>query len=192
MLAMSGTIDDDFLQLVNRLSAPRPVASVFIETGTNLGYTAEAAAKIWPQVFTVELSSECLQQARPRLPANVVCCYGDSADALACLLKVIDKPVVVYLDAHWSGGIAAKGRDEVPLLRELSALRTHKHRDIVICDDYRLIGKSGQCGSPGHEQFPPMEYDWTRVTEELCDGALFGRIEHRSVYKDYLVYVTSG
>jgi hypothetical protein len=189
---MAGSIDQEFLGLVGRLCAGRAFPTVFIETGTNFGYSARLAAQIWPHVFTIELSIGCLERSRPILPPNVVCCYGDSADVLPSLLSVIDCPVVAYLDAHWSGGIAAKGPDETPLLRELKALESHKHRDIIICDDFRLFGKTGVCGIAGDEQYPPMRFDWTAVTEDLCAAVLGSRIEHKEIISDRLVFVTKG
>jgi hypothetical protein len=54
----------------------------------------------------------------------------------------------------------------VPLLFELEILNQRNYDDIIIIDDCRLLGKTGECGcGPNHSVYPTMTYDWTDITE---------------------------
>jgi hypothetical protein len=98
---------------------------------------------------------------------------GDSKKVLPELLSKIDEPVTIFLDAHYSGGSTAFGEEEVPLLYELEILKKRKHNDIIIIDDCRLLGKTGQCGcGPNHPVYPTMTYDWTNITEDKIKSLL--------------------
>ena len=97
---------------------------------------------------------------------------GDSKKILPELLKNINEPITIFLDAHYSGGETAFGEEEVPLLFELSILKERKYDDIIIIDDCRLLGKTGQCGNPGDTIYPPMTYNWTDITEEKIKNML--------------------
>jgi len=92
---------------------------------------------------------------------------GDSKIILPELLKNINEPITIYLDAHYSGGTTAFGDEEVPLLFELDILKNRNYDDIIIIDDCRLLGKSGVCGvGDDHPVYPTMIYDWSNITED--------------------------
>jgi FkbM family methyltransferase len=116
----------------------------FVETGTYLGSTAEAAAEIFEEVHTIELSAELAQQATARLAArkNVRVYQGDSSERLPQILKRLVGPALFWLDGHWSMGKTAKGKVNTPILEELRAIKESGLRNaVILIDDLRLFGK---------------------------------------------------
>ena len=66
---------------------------------------------------------------------------GESSGLLPQILAAIGEPVVFWLDAHYSGGVTAKGATECPLERELQIIADHAwHNHIILIDDVRLMG----------------------------------------------------
>ena len=169
---MGGSISNPVLGVctgVARLSGNRTPRTC-IETGTYRGDSALSFAQFFDRVHTIELSDEWFRFSRDRLAPypTVTCHHGDSAEVLAALLPSISEPVLFFLDAHYSGGPTALGREQKPLLRELEAICDRRQKDILIIDDVRLIGRSGECGYEGDSIYPRTTYDWRNVT--------FGRI----------------
>lgn len=111
---------------------------VFIETGTFLGYTTLAAAKIFDKVHTIELSKEIYLMAQENLKncKNVSVHQGNSCELLNNLLPSIPACTLFYLDGHYSGGSTAKGSQNTPVLEELAAIRNSGKSDsIILIDD---------------------------------------------------------
>lgn len=158
----------------------------FIETGTYLGETTERVASEFDTVYTIELSEEIYKSTKQRLSrlGNVKFLLGDSSKVVDVLSQVIDAPAVFFLDAHFAGGSTAQGEKEVPLYEELSAIAGRPQPDLIIIDDYRLFGKSGQCGAVGSEKYPPMTYDWRAITLDDCLDVL----RHRGVKIEYKLH----
>jgi hypothetical protein len=103
---------------------------------------------------------------------NVNIIHGDSTEQLEKLLKNINEPVTVFLDAHWSGGDTGRLDKDTPLLNELNILKNRKYDDIIIIDDSRHIGKKGKGGKKGNVNYPPMKFDWTYVTIDKIKSLL--------------------
>lgn len=117
-------------------------ADTFVETGTYLGDTAAAAAPLFQEVHTVELSQELYQQAAQRFGADdhVHVYQGDSADVLDSLIPRLTGRAVFWLDGHYNEGITAKGRDNTPILDELRALARHGTAEhVLLIDDISLF-----------------------------------------------------
>lgn len=158
-------MSDWFIDQVNRLGLPVP--HVFVETGTYLGITIAGKADHFREVHSIDLSEEFVKNARQKFSQlNVTIHHGDSAEVLVELSNKLQEPVIFYLDAHYSGGTTAFGRDEVPLLRELAVLGNRPYNDIIFVDDTRLFGRSGVEGTPGCKIYPMMHYDWRDITME--------------------------
>lgn len=140
----------------------------YIETGTYLGDGIKCVLNDYNCIHSIELSEKWynhnVQQFQNN--GNVKMYLGDSKKVLPELLSNIHEPVTIYLDAHYSGGTTSFGEEEVPLLFELEILKNRKYDDIIIIDDCRLLGKTGECGcGPGHPVYPTMTYDWRNITE---------------------------
>jgi hypothetical protein len=143
-----------------------------VETGTNYGHTSWEMKDHFT-IHTIELSGELYRKNVEKFKdTNVKCYWGDSKSMLPKIIKDIYEPILFYLDAHYSGGLAAFGEEECPLLQELEIISHRKYNDIIICDDLRLFGSTGKCGCNGCEQYPSMEYDWRDISIELCRKAI--------------------
>lgn len=150
-----------------RNTLKQEVPNVFVETGTFHAGNIPSKIGNFKEIHSIDLNPEFVQGAREKIrDPSVTFHHGDSADVLEQLASTWQEPVVFYLDAHWSGGATAFGRDETPLLRELRVLAQRPFNDIVFVDDMRLLGKKGQSGTPGDTVWPVIEYDWVDVSEQ--------------------------
>ena len=140
----------------------------YIETGTYLGNGIKCVLDNYENIHSIELSEKWYQHNVKQFKNNnnVKMYLGDSKKILPELLKTINEPITIYLDAHYSGGTTAFGEEEVPLLFELEILKQREYADIIIIDDCRLLGKTGICGAgDNHPVYPTMTYNWSNITE---------------------------
>jgi hypothetical protein len=140
----------------------------YIETGTYLGDGIKCVLNNYENIHSIELSEKWYQYNVEQFKnnKNVKIYLGDSKKILPELLKSINEPITIYLDAHYSGEPTAFGEEEVPLLFELEILKQRKYDDIIIIDDCRLLGKTGICGAENDPVYPTMTYDWINITED--------------------------
>ncbi len=114
----------------------------FIETGTYLGDTLGYIAKGEVQCTSIELSRELYEMARKRFDGykNVRLIQGDSGQRLLELLTEISKPVLFWLDGHYSAGISVRGETDTPISAELKAILSHPiKRHVILIDDARCF-----------------------------------------------------
>ena len=140
----------------------------YIETGTYLGDGIKCVLNNYKYIHSIELSEKWYNYniIQFKNNNNVKMYLGDSKKILPELLKNINEPITIYLDAHYSGGTTAFGEEEVPLLFELEILKNRKYDDIIIIDDCRLLGMTGICGAgDNHPVYPTMKFDWSNITE---------------------------
>jgi hypothetical protein len=140
----------------------------YIETGTYLGDGIKSVLNDYKIIHSIELSEKWYQHNVTQFENNnnVKMYLGDSKKILPELLKTLNEPITIYLDAHYSGGTTAFGEEEVPLLFELEILKQRKYDDIIIIDDCRLLGKTGICGAGDNDPvYPTMTYNWSDITE---------------------------
>jgi hypothetical protein len=157
--------------------------NTFIETGTLRGETTIHESRYFDRVHTIELSEELYKANLARFAAypNINSHLGNSADVLPEVLKGVNEPCLLYLDAHWSGDSSVdwsttqwKGygfdtahlgdgdiptpEEQCPLLDELAVIsRAINAPCIVLVDDIRVVGKK-DLGFPGE--------DWTHISLE--------------------------
>lgn len=119
----------------------------FIETGTYRGDTLAMAAKMVSRSYSIELDESLCALARHRFrhQADVEILWGDSAAVLPELLESVERPAVVWLDGHYSGGVTA-GEGNVPIWSELNAALSSEVGHLVLIDDARLF--NGTDGYP--------------------------------------------
>ena len=120
----------------------------------------------YERIYSIELVEKYynLNKEQFKNSKNVTIVHGDSSIKLDELLSNINEPVTVFLDAHWSGGDTGRIGKDTPLLEELDILKKRKYNDIIIIDDTRHIGKSGNAGRKGNKNYPPMKFDWSYIT----------------------------
>jgi hypothetical protein len=127
---------------------------VFVETGTYLGMTVAAVLHLFKQVFTIELDPKLAANAKWRFEAypHVQVLEGDSGTILESL-KLVDRQALIWLDAHWSGGITARQDSEIhtSVRAELKALREWQRRDhVLMLDD--IDDFNGEHGYPTQDE----------------------------------------
>jgi tetratricopeptide (TPR) repeat protein len=118
-------------------------ANIFIESGTYTGTTVEAAKKYFHEVHSIELSHTLYLKALDKFKQdkNVSLYQGDSAKILPRILPDIKGKIIFWLDAHYSGGITAKGGMDTPIMYELEAIKKSGLRStIILIDDIRCFG----------------------------------------------------
>lgn len=137
----NGSLSSYFLNLLQSLSH----AFTLIESGTFLGTTALRAAELFKKVHTIELCPLLCQKAQENLKQypHVTVHQGDSSTVLSSLAKNLYKPVVFWLDGHYSGTYfghqTARGTTITPLLEELKALEQSEIKDgLIVINNIRL------------------------------------------------------
>jgi len=117
--------------------------STFIETGTYMGDMVNATKKIFKKIYSIELDNKLSEEAKNRFSrfANIEIIHGDSKDILPRILSNITEPCLFWLDAHYSGGITARGKKETPIMEELNCILSHplKETFVILIDDARLF-----------------------------------------------------
>jgi hypothetical protein len=117
-------------------------AEILVETGTFTGEMVEAQKKIFRKIFSIELGTELYNSAVKRFAneKHINILHGDSGMVLNQLIPKIDKPVIFWLDGHYSGGITAKGEKNCPILEELDAIfKMKKLNHVLLIDDARCF-----------------------------------------------------
>lgn len=127
-----------------RSIAEKTKIPVFIETGTYLGDTINVVKDLFDVIYSIELDTKLANRAKRifKKYSKIHIIEGDSGKILPKLLREINKPILFWLDAHWSGGITAKGEVENPILNELKTVfNWWVPKSIVLIDDARLFKK---------------------------------------------------
>jgi hypothetical protein len=115
----------------------------FIETGTYQGDMIEAQRTHFLQIHSVELSPKLYQRAvkRFRRFSHIKIWEGDSGIILPKILQNCQEPAIFWLDAHYSGGITARGNQDCPIYEELRAIfDNYPLPHILLIDDARDFG----------------------------------------------------
>lgn len=132
-------------QKIVKIYANKFLINIFIETGTYLGEMVNATRKIFKKIYSIELDDELYKNAKKKFSKynHISIIQGDSSKILPTILSKIKQPCLFWLDAHYSGGITAKGEFETPIMQELNyILNSSKYNHVILIDDARLfIGK---------------------------------------------------
>ena len=135
--------------------------TIWIETGTYIGKTAEFLSRISKFIFTIEPSEKYFEYSREHLSkvANLKIIKGTSEEHLERIISEIDDDSIVsfWLDGHWSGGDTFKGDQDTPIKSELESISKYiqKFNKItVLVDDFRLFDKNYK----KNEIYPEKEY----------------------------------
>jgi hypothetical protein len=120
---------------------------ILVETGTYFGAMVDACKDAFMRIYSIELQEAFFCRAKKRFARypHVKLVHGDSAVALGNILEQISERCLFWLDAHYMGGITAKGSTECPVLRELELVGSHPVRGhVILIDDARLfLGTAG-------------------------------------------------
>jgi len=116
--------------------------SVLIETGTYMGDTLMACKDAFSEIYSIELDSQLQKKAIERFREfpHIHILHGDSGVELSKLLPSISKPILFWLDGHYSTGVTAKGDLNTPVIAELiSIFKSTIPRYVILIDDARLF-----------------------------------------------------
>lgn len=118
-----------------------PDHRTFIETGTAFGDQCLALADVFDRIVSVEFLDTHFEAARDRTAHldNVEVLLGDSGVLLEGVLRDVDAPAIIFLDAHEviDDGTAA-------MAAEMEAISSDPHDHVVLIDDVRLCnGRKG-------------------------------------------------
>lgn len=131
-----------------RAYARRFNLDTFIETGTFLGDTIYAVQKLFKKIISIEIEGELYQQALERFKgkSHIELIQGDSGIVMESVLSTLHKPVLFWLDGHYSGTGTGKGDGNTPVLRELEAILSSHVKHVILIDDARCF--TGNDGYP--------------------------------------------
>lgn len=113
---------------------------IFVETGTFRGETIQFLLPEMEEVHSVELSDELYRAAMRKFEGQpkVHLYKGNSASVLPVIIDKLNKPALLWLDAHYSAKITAHGPQETPILAELRAIfERSKALHVILIDDAR-------------------------------------------------------
>ena len=142
----------------------------FVETGTYLGDTVECLCEDFELLHSIELSPVYFEQASRRFTGRpkVHLTNADSTSGLAHVLASLGSDrVLVWLDAHFSGGDTAKGASNSPVESELRTILGFNARsDVILIDDLRYFWQT-RSGFLKHEAL--LGYPSVRQIVELLN-----------------------
>lgn len=143
-------------QLIKRIVikkyANKYKSKILIETGTYLGDTVDYFKNNFEKIFSIELDNNLYVNAQNRFKKdkNINILKGDSGKVLPTILSGINKPVIFWLDGHYSAGITAKSDLETPIINELDAIFNNININyIILIDDARCFN--------GKNDYPTIE-----------------------------------
>ena len=135
--------------------ARRHKLDVLIETGTKFGDMLLGVEDNFARIYSFELGPELVAKARRRFARcpHIELIEGDSGTELGNLLQRVDRPVIFYLDSHYSGAETAQSETKTPILAELEhILAGPDYGDVILIDDARLFGTD-----PDYPTLPRLE-----------------------------------
>lgn len=181
---MQANFHSNIAKLITEIRTDREVP-YFVETGTNVGETAEWASDHFREVTTIEIDDDLYETATTKRGhiENLNFVKGDSAAELGPVLTDLDAPAVIHIDAHMGGKWLASAGDttaneeftECPLMDELDALKDLDHRHYLFIDDARVFT------SPRREPFNTD--DWPTLQEAVH------KIEEVDPEYDIIIYL---
>lgn len=128
--------------------------STLIETGTYLGDMVQAMLGTFDQIHSVELAPFYYARACRRFARrpSVHIHQGNSAKMLPQILSSLKGPALIWLDAHYSGGITARTDVDSPIERELQLIAGSCFKHAILIDDAHMF-----TGSGGYPRLSEME-----------------------------------
>jgi len=117
--------------------------NVLVETGTYYGDMVDALKNQFDRIYSIELDSRLYTVARWRFDSkhhHINLLNGDSGRLLEHTALGLEEPCIYWLDAHYSGGVTARGDTDTPIIGELGQLSKSPHRNIILIDDARQFG----------------------------------------------------
>ena len=147
-----GSIPHVVKRRIVRQYARRFGLRTLVETGTHIGHMVAAMRKEFEDIYSIELGRQLYERACARFDGEkAVHLYcGDSASVLPPIIAGLRTPALFWLDAHYSGGVTARGDIDTPIVAELQRiLGSGRMPHVVLIDDARSF--QGTAGYPTPE-----------------------------------------
>lgn len=128
---------------------------VFVETGTLFGDMTYAQRNNFRQLYSIELDDYLFERATRRFRRfpHIRILHGDSGRKIAEVLRGLDQSCLFWLDAHYSGGITARGDQMTPVFDEIRHILNHPIKaHVIVIDDARLFD-----GTDGYPTFRELQ-----------------------------------
>lgn len=154
-------LKDLYLFKTRRVSEPPPVVKqrtvrryarefglrTLVETGTYRGEMIKKCLRTFDTIYSIELDQDLWSSAQKKFARyrHVHLVQGDSEQELSNILERLSEPALFWLDAHYSGGVTARGNKETPVEAELTAILNHPQQGhVTLIDDARhFTGDNG-------------------------------------------------
>jgi hypothetical protein len=144
-------------QKIVREYAKKLGIDILVETGTYLGDMVDAHKDCFKEIYSIELHAALHERATKRFSKfpHIHILRGDSGVILPDLLSSMSRACLFWLDAHYSGGITAKGDVETPIVKEVQSILNHSVLDhAILIDDARSF--DGLDGYPKLEKLEEL------------------------------------
>ena len=165
-------------QRVVKKYADRFSIRTLVETGTYTGDMVAATRRKFNRIVSIELDETLWRKAKEKFARyeHISIIRGDSSEVLPGVVASVPGPCLFWLDAHYSGGITARGDVETPIMKELQVILDRATRgDVVLIDDARdFVGKN---------DYPTIAQVQDLVTKKRPDMSL--------VSKDDIIRISS-
>jgi len=122
-----------------------------VETGTHVGHMVAALLSDFDEIYSIEFAQPLYERSAARFVGkhNVRLYCGDSATLLPVIIAALREPALFWLDAHYSGGITARGSVATPVVAELQrVLGMDETPHVVLIDDARLFNGTDDYPTP--------------------------------------------
>jgi hypothetical protein len=138
---LKGDMPPAVKHLFIKWTAKRYGLKTFIETGTAYGDTVAAVKDSFNRIYSIELDRMLFYGSIGRFffHKNINIILGDSPKELRSIMLEIYEPCLFWLDAHWSGGVTARGKVDTPVIDELKAIEGDYGHVILIDDCMHLF-----------------------------------------------------
>lgn len=157
---MGGSLKQEELQEIKNRGNPYSNIKNFVETGTYKADSTIAAAKIFENVYTIEVYEPLYTSSKLRAENeninNINFYLGDSLEKLKEIIPLVTDGAVFFIDAHISGNDSGwNGQNRVPLIEEIDIILTQDiGPSVFIVDDLRLWKTD-------------KAWDWAHITNEF-------------------------
>lgn len=165
--------------------------SYFVETGTNVGQTAEWASIYFENVTTIEFEEQIYEQAIARRGDidNIDFRCGNSKNELKSVLDRLKERAIIYLDAHrwekWEKSLDAADKDTTekplcPLSDELAVICADDLNHIIFIDDSRFFT---------NPEYTYFYESWPSIQEIIHTVESADRDYYVMIYEDEIVAI---
>jgi len=131
--------------------------SVFIETGTYKGGSVQLASDVgFQKIYSIDISIKYKEELydvykKQIQQSTIELLYGESYLILDKILTEINKPCLIWLDAHYDIHSDVRGKYECPILQELEVIKKSNCKNhTILIDDLRIFRRQIEWGHDIH------------------------------------------